>query len=173
MMIELGNSMMLSIVLIRNSRAMASAQPMSLVPLREFRQPGMSLQAPHRLPIVIPIPISELASKKAFKSMKRWGGRISRWTSPDWSLSVHQSRSLDTLPSALWGMSDFGELVFSMASKPVRYALPQGSVAAAWSNLPYNSLTSCRLQIPLETNVCGDLTEGLVSRAFPRNAEGL
>ena len=75
-----------------NLKPIASAHPMSRCPCAVCH-PGMSLHALQNFPMMMPMPMPELASEKAWGSEKDDGGYIGRDTSPAWRSSDHQRRS--------------------------------------------------------------------------------
>ena len=76
-----------------SSKPMASAHPMLQFALRIVCHSGVSFQACHCWPMVILIPIPELASKKARWSANGEGGFMGHCMLPDLRGSVHHSRS--------------------------------------------------------------------------------
>ena len=74
----------------------ASTQPMSLFPLVHF-QPGRSLQACHLFPMIMPIPTPELASEKAWISIKVGGGQMVQMKVLERIFWHHHFRSLAML----------------------------------------------------------------------------
>ena len=113
-----------------NSKPTASAHPMSWFDPRIVCHPGVSFQACHRWPTMIPIPIPELASEKARWSVNSEGGLMGRCTLPLSRCSVHHSKSPAIILTGQCGMKGRLEHRPSMRLSPVRYARPRGSTEA-------------------------------------------
>ena len=98
---------------------MASAHPMSLGPWRDCH-PARKGQACQQFPMVIPIPIPELALEYAFGSRKGGGGKIEQTKVPSFSFPLHQLSSFSISLSGQCGMNGRLAHVASMLSSPTR-----------------------------------------------------
>ena len=90
----------------------------------------------HHSPMVMPMPMPELASEKASQLIKGVGVHIGQKALPVEIICCHHRRLSLMALSGWCGRNSFFPHMAIIHSKPVRYTWPAGINKAVWSSLP-------------------------------------